>query len=82
MNPLHAPLSSWIPRWAARRHGGAPSTLTQSRVEVCPPELFPSSLSWRGRMQRFGEVLMDDLIDDLIDSTPIPNPNPEQGDPR
>ncbi len=53
MNPLHAPLSSWIPRWAARRHGGAPSTLTQSRVEVCPPELFPSSLSWRGRMQRW-----------------------------
>jgi hypothetical protein len=53
MNPLHAPISSWIPRWVARRPGGAQSTLTQSRVEVCPPELFPSSLSWRGRMQRW-----------------------------
>jgi len=53
MNPLHAPISSWIPRWVARRQGAATSTLTQSRVEVCPPELFPSSLSWRGRMQRW-----------------------------
>jgi hypothetical protein len=58
MNPLHAPISSWIPRWAARRQGGAPSTLSQSRVEVCPPELFPSSLSWRGRMQRWSSRLL------------------------
>lgn len=58
MNPLHAPMSSWIPRWVARRHGGGQSTLTQSRVEVCPPELFPSSLSWRGRVQRWGSRLL------------------------
>ena len=58
MNPLHAPISSWIPRWVARRHGSASSTLSQSRVEVCPPELFPSSLSWRGRMQRWTSRLM------------------------
>lgn len=53
MNPLHAPIASWFPRWVARRPGGVQSTLTQSRVEVFPPELFPSSLSWRGRMQRW-----------------------------
>jgi hypothetical protein len=27
----------------------------QSRIEVCPPELWPSSLSWRGRIRRFGQ---------------------------
>ncbi len=53
MNALHAPMSSWMTRWMPRRHSGPPSTLIQSRVEVCPPELFPSSLSWRGRMQRW-----------------------------
>lgn len=57
MNPLHAPMTltpSWMPRWLARRHSGPPSTLVQSRVEVCPPELFVSSLSWRGRLSRWG----------------------------
>lgn len=58
MNPLHAPMASWITRWAARPQGGVQSTLTQSRVEVCPPELFPSSLSWRGRMQRWSSRLL------------------------
>lgn len=58
MNPLHAPISSWIPHWVARHHGGVQSTLTQSRVEVCPPELFASSLSWRGRMQRWTTRLL------------------------
>ena len=53
MNTLHAQMPSWMTRWVPRRHSGPPSTLTQSRVEVCPPELFPSSLSWRGRMQRW-----------------------------
>ncbi len=58
MNPLHVPMPSWFPRWVARRHGGVASTLTQSRVEVFPPELFPSSLSWRGRMQRWSSRLL------------------------
>ncbi|MDH4392000.1 MAG: hypothetical protein QE285_11345 [Aquabacterium sp.] len=58
MNPLHAPISSWIPRWVARRHGGVQSTLSQSRVEVFPPEMFASSLSWRGRLQRWTSRLL------------------------
>ena len=58
MNPMHAPMSSWMLRWMGRRHGSAPSTLGQSRVEVCPPELFPSSLSWSGRMQRWTARLL------------------------
>ena len=53
MNLMHAPLSTWMTRWIPRRQGVPSSTLIQSRVEVCPPELFPSSLSWRGRMQRW-----------------------------
>ncbi len=58
MNLMHTPLSTWMTRWMPRRPGGPSSTLIQSRVEVCPPELFPSSLSWRGRMQRWtGRVL-------------------------
>ncbi len=58
MNPLHAPMSSWMARWMARRHSGPSSTLAQSRVEVRPPELFPSSLSWRGRLQRWSGRLL------------------------
>lgn len=32
-----------------------------SRVEVCPPELWPSSLSWRGRMKRWSERVLGQL---------------------
>ncbi len=32
-----------------------------SRVEVCPPELWPSSLSWRGRMTRWSQRLVGRL---------------------
>ena len=58
MNPLHAPITAWMPRWISRLPGAAPSTLMHSRVEVCPPDLFPSSLSWRGRLQRLGNRLL------------------------
>lgn len=58
MNLMHAPLSTWMTRWMPRRQGGPSSTLIQSRVEVCPPELFPSSLSWRGRMQRWSSRVL------------------------
>jgi hypothetical protein len=58
MNPLHAPIAAWLPRWISRLPGAAPSTLMQTRVEVCPPELFPSSLSWRGRLQRLGSRML------------------------
>lgn len=58
MNPLHAPLPSWMPRWVHRRHAGPPSTLAHSRVEVCPPELWPSSLSWQGRFKRWRDRVL------------------------
>ena len=29
------------------------SSSLQSRIEICPPELWPSSLSWRGRFTRW-----------------------------
>lgn len=53
MNPLHAQLPSWMFRLVVRRPAAPPSSLMHSRVEVCPPELWPSSLSWRGRMKRW-----------------------------
>lgn len=40
-------------RLVVRRPAAPSSSLMHSRVEVCPPELWPSSLSWRGRMQRW-----------------------------
>ena len=32
-----------------------------SRVEVCPPELWPSSLSWRGRMKRWSQRVVGNI---------------------
>ena len=58
MTLMHAPLLTWIFRCLPRRQGAPSSTLIQSRVEVCPPELFPSSLSWRGRVRRLGDRLL------------------------
>ena len=56
MNPNNAP-RSWMLRLVSRRPAGPPSSLMQSRVEVCPPELWPSSLSWQSRLQRLGQQL-------------------------
>ncbi len=44
---------SWLGRLAPRRSKAAASTLMQSRIDVRPPELWPSSLSWRGRFTRW-----------------------------
>lgn len=52
MNPHNAQLPSWMFRLVSRRPGAPSSSLTHTRTEVCPPELWPSSLSWRGRFQR------------------------------
>ena len=52
MNPHNAQSPSWMFRLVSRRHSAPPSSLMHSRVEVCPPELWPSSLSWRGRFRR------------------------------
>ncbi|MBI3367145.1 MAG: hypothetical protein HY021_01440 [Burkholderiales bacterium] len=43
-------LRTLMPRWLARN--AAPSSL-MSRTEVCPPELFPSSVTLSGRLKRW-----------------------------
>jgi hypothetical protein len=53
MNPLLVTLPSWMFRLVVRRPAAPSSSLMHTRTEVCPPELWPSSLSWRGRMKRF-----------------------------
>jgi hypothetical protein len=58
MNPHNASLPSWMFRLVARRAPAPSSSLMHSRVEVCPPELFPSSLSWEGRFKRLGNRLL------------------------
>jgi hypothetical protein len=46
-------------RLVTRRQSAAPSSQMHSRVEVCPPELWPSSLSWRGRFRRLTGRLLN-----------------------
>jgi hypothetical protein len=53
MNPNHALLPDWMFRWVHRGAAAPSSTLMHSRIEVCPPQLWPSSLTWRGRVQRW-----------------------------
>lgn len=53
MNPLHAQLPLWKFRLVSRRPAAPASSLMSSRTEVCPPELWPSSVSWRGRFTRW-----------------------------
>jgi hypothetical protein len=57
MNPLHVTLPSWMFRLVVRRSATPSTSQMQTRIEVCPPELWPSSLSWRGRMKRFSDRL-------------------------
>lgn len=52
MNPSKRPLTRWIHRLAARRPVAPTSSMT-TRIEVCPPELWPSSLGWRARVRRW-----------------------------
>jgi hypothetical protein len=58
MNPQNALLPTWMFRLVARSHAAPPTSQMHSRVEVCPPELWPSSLSWRGRFKRLTDRLM------------------------
>lgn len=58
MNPHNASPPSWMFRLVTRRPLAPYSSLMHSRVEICPPELWPSSLSWRGRLKRFGSRLV------------------------
>ncbi len=65
MNTLHHLLPRWAKRSPAGRDSsfsqwlrstfGGPATAQHSRVEVCPPALWPSSLSFWGRAKRWLE---------------------------
>lgn len=57
MNPQHVQLPSWMFRLVSRRGPAPSSSLMHTRAQVCPPELWPSSLSWRGRFQRWTDRL-------------------------
>lgn len=61
MNPLHAQMPTWMFRLVVRRPPAPSSSLMHSRVEVCPPELWPSSLSWRGRMKRWSQRVVGNI---------------------
>lgn len=58
MNPLNAQLPSWMFRLVVRRPAAPSSSLLHTRTEVRPPQLWPSSLSWRGRAQRLHDRLL------------------------
>jgi hypothetical protein len=48
-------------RLVTRRSQAPSSSLMHSRVEVCPPELWPSSLSWRGRVKRWSQRVVNQV---------------------
>ena len=60
MNPLHAQLPTWMFRLVVRRPPRSNSVM-HTRIEVCPPELWPSSLSWRGRITRWSQRLISQV---------------------
>ena len=58
MNPHNAHGPAGLFGWVSRRQAAPSSSRMHSRVEVCPPELWPSSLSWRGRFKRLTARLL------------------------
>lgn len=42
--------------WHRRSRRGAPTSTLNSRIEVCPPALWPSSLTLWGRLQRWWQA--------------------------
>lgn len=52
MSTLHHLFPHWTARRSTYRDSGTPSSLS-SRVEVCPPAMWPSSLSFWGRAKRW-----------------------------
>jgi hypothetical protein len=52
MSTLHRLLPQWMSSRSGHRDSGAPSSL-MTRVEVCPPALWPSSLTLWGRAKRW-----------------------------
>jgi len=57
MNPLHVQLPSWMFRLVSRHPAAQTTSVMSTRVQVCPPELWPSSMSWHGRARRVGAQL-------------------------
>ncbi len=57
MNPHNAQLPPWMFRLVSRRASAQPSSQLHTRTQVCPPELWPSSISWQGRFKRWAERL-------------------------
>jgi hypothetical protein len=54
MPSVNPALPHWMQRLIAPRVPAAPSSsLLPSRIEVCPPELWPSSLGWRATLRRW-----------------------------
>ena len=60
MNANQKP-TSWLLRLVARRPAAPSTSLMHSRTEVCPPELWPSSISLQGRLKRLGQRLRGQL---------------------
>ena len=60
MNPLHAQMPTWMFRLVVRRPALS-NSLMHTRIEVCPPELWPSSLSWSGRIKRWSQHVFSQL---------------------
>lgn len=55
MSSANALMSPWIFRLVRPRDASAPSSQMHSRIEVCPPELWPSSVGWRAAARRWME---------------------------
>jgi hypothetical protein len=49
---VHLVASRSGPRGGSR-HSAAPCSRLNSRTEVCPPELWPASITWWGRVRRW-----------------------------
>ncbi len=59
-------------RLVTRRPAAPSSSLMHSRIEVCPPELWPSSLTWQGRLKRLGQRLRGQVAPWLpMDDRPV-----------
>ena len=55
---MTAPRSLPMIRWTVPRHAAPTTGQLHSRVEVVPPELWPSSLSLSGRFKRWRDGLL------------------------
>jgi hypothetical protein len=51
MSPVNVAMPHWMFRLIAPRAGAPASRSMPSRIEVCPPQLWSSSLGWRGRLR-------------------------------